>query len=97
MHLGRLSELARQHRLPAISVFPQFAESGGLIGYGPNLADLYRRAAGYVDRILKGARAGDLPIQRPVLFRLTVNLKTARALGLTMPPSILTAADHLIE
>src|SRR5262249_20687463 len=68
VNLKRLAELALQSHLPAISVFPQFAETGGLMGYGPNLSDLYRRAAGYVDRILKGARPADLPIQRPTVF-----------------------------
>lgn len=97
VHLPRLAELSAQHRLPAISVFPQFADLGGLMGFGPNLPDLYRRAAAYVDRILKGARPGDLPIQRPVLFRLAVNLRTARALGLAVPPSILARADSVIE
>jgi putative ABC transport system substrate-binding protein len=97
VQLPRIAELTAQHRLPAISLFPQFADLGGLMGFGPNLPDLYRRATEYVDRILKGTRAGDLPIQRPVLFRLAVNLKTARALGLTMPASILTRADSVIE
>jgi len=96
-HLKRLAELALQYRLPAISIFPQFAETGGLMGYGPNLLDMYRRAASYVDRILKGARPGDLPIQRPTVFNLAVNARTARILGLTIPPSVLGRADQVIE
>ena len=86
-NLKRLADLARQYRVPAISVFPQFADAGGLIGYGPNTPDLRRRAAGYVDRILKGTKPADLPIQRPVVFELAVNLKTANVLGLTSWPA----------
>jgi putative tryptophan/tyrosine transport system substrate-binding protein len=96
-HLKRLAEPALRYRLPAISIFPQFAETGGLMGYGPNLLDMYRRSASYVDRILKGARPGDLPIQRPTVFNLAVNVRTARVLGLTMPPSVLGQADQVIE
>jgi putative ABC transport system substrate-binding protein len=97
LHLRRLADLALQHRLPAISLFPQFADVGGLMGYGPNLPDLFRRAASYVDRILKGARPADLPIQRPTVFKLSVNFKTAKALGLTIPPSLLQRADEVIQ
>jgi len=79
------------------NIFPQFAEAGGLIGYGPNVVDLVRRAARYVDQILKGAKASDLPIQRPVLLDFALNLKTAKALGLTIPPSLLLRADQVIE
>ena len=96
-HLRDLADLALQFRLPAISIFPQFAEAGGLIGYGPNVVDMLRRAARYVDQILKGAKASDLPIQRPVQFDFAVNLKTAKALGLTIPPSLLLRADQVIE
>ncbi len=96
-HLKRLADLARQHRLPAISVFPQFAAAGGLMGYGPNLSDMLRRAANYVARILKGARPDDLPIQRPTVFELAVNARTAKALGLTIPPALLQRADQVIE
>ena len=92
LHLKRLGHLAPQYRLPAISVFPQFASAGGLMGYGPDL-----RAANYVDRILKGTNPADLPIQRPAVFKLAVNMKTAKALGLTMPPSVLQRADQVIE
>lgn len=97
VNLGRLADLALQHRLPAICVFPQFADAGGLMGYGPNLTDLFRQATIYVDRILKGAKPADLPIQRPAVFRLAINLKTVKALGLTMGPSFLSRADKIIE
>ena len=97
LNLNRLADLALEYRLPAICVFPQFADAGGLMGYGPNLPDLFRQAAGYVDRILKGARPADLPIQRPAVFKLVVNLKTAKALGLKLPPSFLARADQVIE
>ena len=83
--------------MPGISVFPQFANAGGLMGYGPDLTDLFRRAANYVDRILKGARPADLPIQRPAVFKLAINLKTAKALGLSIPQSLLQRADQVIE
>lgn len=96
-NLRRLGALAIEQRLPAISVFPEFAASGGLMGYGPNLADLFRRAAGYVHRILKGAVPADLPIQRPVLFVLAINAGTAKALGMTLPHSLMLRADQLIE
>lgn len=96
-NLRRLGALAIEQRLPAISVFPQFAAAGGLMGYGPNLADLFRRAAGYVHRILKGAVPADLPIQRPVLFVLAINAGTATALGMTLPHSLILRADQLIE
>ena len=97
LNLKRLADLALQYRLPAICVFPQFADAGGLMGYGPNLTDLFRQAAGYVDRILKGASPADLPIQRPAVFELVVNMKTVKALGLTIPPSVLQRADQVIE
>jgi putative ABC transport system substrate-binding protein len=95
-NLKRLAELAEQSRAPAICVFPQFADAGGLMGYGPTLPELFHQAAGYVDRILKGESPADLPIQRPAIFKLTVNLRTAKALGVTVPPSILTRADNVI-
>jgi putative ABC transport system substrate-binding protein len=97
LNLKRLANLALQSRLPAICVFPQFAEAGGLMGYGPNLTDLFRQAASYVDRVLKGTRPAELPIQRPTVFKLMVNLQTAKALGLTIPPSLLARADQVIE
>ena len=97
VNLGRLADLALQHRLPASSVFPQFAEAGGLMGYGPNLPDLYRRAAAYVDRVLKGEKPGDLPIQRPTVFDLALNVKTAKTLGLTLPDALILRANRVIQ
>jgi len=96
--LKRIADRAVRHRLPAISTFvPRFAKVGGLLAYGPDFDDLYRRAAAYVGTILKGAKAGDLPVQRPEKFQLVINFKTANALGLTIPPSLLLRADHVIE
>jgi putative ABC transport system substrate-binding protein len=89
--------LAAQHRLPAVYPFPYYVNSGGLICYGPNSIDHYRRAAGYVDRILKGEKPAELPVQAPVKYALAINLKTARALDLTVPPALLARADEVIE
>jgi putative ABC transport system substrate-binding protein len=97
LHLKPLGNLALQYRLPAISVFPQFAAAGGLMGYGPNLSDLFRRAATVVDRIPKGAKPADLPVEQPTKFELVINMKTAKALGLTIPPSVLARADEVIQ
>jgi putative tryptophan/tyrosine transport system substrate-binding protein len=94
---GQIISLAAQHRLPAIYPFRYFATSGGLISYGVVTNDLIRRAASYVDRILKGAKAADLPVQGPTKFEMVINLKTAKALGLTVPPTLLTRADEVIE
>ena len=84
-------------RLPAIYGFPSFVTEGGLIAYGVDIGDLYRRAASYVDRLLRGAKAEELPVQAPEKFQLAINLKTAKALGLTIPPTMLARADEVIE
>jgi len=94
---ARIVGLAAKGRLPAIYGFREFAESGGLIVYGPNLPDQFRRAAGFVDKILKGARPAELPVEQPIKFELLVNLKTAKALGLTILQSILFHADETIQ
>jgi putative ABC transport system substrate-binding protein len=96
-HRSRIVELAARHRLPTEYFFRVAAEEGGLAAYGVDLMDLSRRSAGYVDRILRGARPGDLPVERPSKFELLINLKTARALGLKIPQSILMRADRVIE
>jgi putative ABC transport system substrate-binding protein len=96
-HRRDLLALVNTTRLPAIYAEREFADDGGLISYGANISDSFRRATGYVDRILKGAKPGDLPIQEPVKFDFIVNLKTAKALGLTIPPAILARADEIIE
>jgi putative ABC transport system substrate-binding protein len=93
---GQIAGLALKHQLPTVGS-PLFARVGGLLAHGPDGADMYRRAAGYIDRILKGARPGDLPMEGPTKFEMIVNLKAARALGLTIPPSLLQRADQLIE
>jgi putative tryptophan/tyrosine transport system substrate-binding protein len=97
LHRRVISELAARYRLPAISPFREFADAGGLLSYGPDLTDYWRRAAIYVDKILKGAKPGALPVEQPTKFELIINLKTAKALGLTIPPSLLQRADQVIE
>jgi len=92
-HRSRIHELAVKYRLPAIYGWRVFVDAGGLMSYGASLADLWRRAASYVDRILKGAKASELPVEEPTKFELIINLKTAKALGLTIPPSLLLRAD----
>jgi putative ABC transport system substrate-binding protein len=96
-HQPRLVALAAAHRLPAIAWYASFAKGGGLLAYGPNLDDLLRRMASYVDRLLRGAQPADLPIERPTRFELVLNLKTADALGLTLSPTLLFQADEVIR
>jgi putative ABC transport system substrate-binding protein len=97
MHRRVIVDLAAKHRLPAIYASREFVEAGGLMTYGVSYPDLYRRAATYVDKIFKGAKPGDLPIEQPMKFDLVLNLKTAKALGLTIPPDILVLADEVIQ
>ena len=97
IHRAEITSLAARHRLPAIYPYRFFAEVGGLLSYGSDLVDNWRRAATYVDRILKGAKPGELPVQAPVKFDLVINMKTAQALGITVPPSLLARADEVIE
>ena len=92
-----MAELALKHRLPAGSIETGFADAGGLMSYGPNIPNSFRRAATYVDKILKGAKPADLPVEQPTRFQLVVNLRTAKALGLTIPPSVLARADRVIQ
>jgi len=94
---GRIAELAAQARLPAIYFNRSYVEAGGLMSYGPNLLESYRRAAVFVDKILKGAKPADLPIERPTTIELVINLKATKALGLSVPPTLLARADEVIE
>ena len=93
----RLVDLAAKSPLPAVYGSREFVDAGGLMCYGPNLADLFRRAATYVDKILKGAKPADLPVEQPSKFELVVNVRAAKALGLTIPPSLLGRADEVIQ
>jgi putative ABC transport system substrate-binding protein len=97
VHRDLIISLAAKHRLPAVYPYRFQATAGGLISYGPDVSDQYRRAAGYVDRILKGEKPADLPVQAPTKYELVVNLKTAKALGLDVPASVLVRADEVIE
>ena len=97
VHRAEVTVLAARYRLPAVYPFHQFTEVGGLLSYGNDQLDNYRRAAVYVDRILRGAQAAELPVQAPVKFQLVINLKTAKAIGLTIPRSLLQRADQVIE
>jgi putative ABC transport system substrate-binding protein len=96
-HRNLIITLAARHRLPAVYAWRYFVAAGGLISYGPDSIDHYGRAAGYVDRILKGEKSADLPVQAPTRFELVINRKTAKALGLTVPPTLLAIADEVIE
>ncbi len=97
VHRDLIVTLAARHKLPAVNYERFFVAAGGLISYGPDYFDRYRRAAGYVDRILKGEKPADLPVQAPTKYDLVVNLKTAKVLGLAVPPSVLARADEVIE
>ncbi|PYN40355.1 MAG: ABC transporter substrate-binding protein [Candidatus Rokuibacteriota bacterium] len=93
----RITDLAARHRLPAVYGLSEYAEVGGLLAYGPNRLDMFRRAVTYVDRILKGAKPGDLPVEQPTKFQLVINLKSAKALGLRIPQSVLVRADEILQ
>jgi ABC-type uncharacterized transport system substrate-binding protein len=97
LNYHHIVDLAAQHRLPAMYVFREAVEAGGLIRYGADIPDLFRRAAAYVDKILRSARPADLPVEQPTQFELVINLKTAKSLGLTIPSSLLVGADKVVE
>jgi len=93
----RIAELAAKHRLPAVYHWKEYVEAGGLLSYGTDLAEGFRRAAIYVDKILKGAKPAELPVEQPTKFELVINLKTAKQIGLIIPPNVLTRADKVIR
>src|SRR6266852_927684 len=97
LHRALIMDFATRHRLPGVHAYRELVEAGGLLSFGPSYEDMHKRAAYFVDRILKGAKPGDLPVERPLTFELVINLKTARALGLTIPQSLLQRADQVIE
>ena len=97
VHQNLIVAVTAQHKLPAVYYRRYYARSGGLISYGPDIDEQFRGAARYVDRILKGEKPGDLPVQAPTKYELVINLKTAKALGLTIPPAVLSRADEVIE
>ena len=97
VHRAPIISVAARNNVPAVYTQSYFARDGGLLSYGPDGVDIFRRAATYVDRILRGAKPGDLPVQFPTKFEMAVNLKTAKALGLAVPPSIMLRADEVIE
>ena len=96
VHQARIAELAKKSRLPAMCSLPDYVEAGCLISYSPSLTDLFRRAVVYVDKVLKGAKPADLPVEQPTKFEMVINMRTAKALGLTIPPSLLRA-DQVFE
>ena len=96
-HRARIADLAAKSRLPAIYPVGDYVDAGGLMSYGPNISDLYRRAATYVDRILKGAKPADLPVEQPTKFEFVINLKTAKQIGVKIPPDVLSRASRLIK
>ena len=97
MHRQHIAEFATQRHLPSVFATREWGVAGGLMSYGPSIPDLYRRAATYVDKLLKGTKPADLPVEQPMTFELVINLKTAQALGLTIPPSVLFRADEVIK
>jgi putative ABC transport system substrate-binding protein len=92
-----MMDLAAQNHLPGVYPYQELVETGGLASYGPNYVDMHRRAAAYVDKILKGAKPSDLPVEQPTTFQLVINLRTAKALGLTIPQSLMVRADEIIQ
>jgi putative ABC transport system substrate-binding protein len=97
VHLNRIVEFAANNKLPAMYSSPEFVQAGGLMSYSPIITDLWRRAATYVDKILKGTKPADLPVERPTKFEFVINLKTAKQIGLTIPPNVLARADKVIK